>query len=149
MILSNWESNLAQHLNLQLKPPQGPPHNGSNVGLDQANPHTWRFAQKGMSYPISIFFPFFYFFLFHLFLLILFKFYRNSTLQDYSKCCNYPKKCKKWESFGLLQLPKKNAKKGKALECYNFQKTMQRKGRFWNVATTKKKMKRKGKGIIS
>ncbi len=48
------------------------------------------------------------------------------------------KKCKEWESFGMLQLPKKNAKKGKALECYNFQKTMQNKGKFWNVAATKK-----------
>ncbi len=149
MSLSNRESNLAQHLNLQLKPPQGPPHDGSNLGLDQANPHTWRFAQKGMSYPISIFFPFFYFFFFHLFLLILFKFYRNSTLQDYSKVLQLPKKmqkmgklwivatskkkCKEGESFGVLQLPKNNAEKGKVLECCNYQK----------------KMKRKGEGIIS
>ncbi len=64
------------------------------------------------------------------------------------KCCSYPKKCKKWESFGLLQLPKKNAKKGKALECYNFQKTMQRKGRFWNVATTKKKWREREKELL-
>jgi hypothetical protein len=33
---------------------------------------------------------------------------------------------------------KNNAKKGKALEGYNFQKTMQRKGRFWNVVATQK-----------
>jgi len=38
----------------------------------------------------------------------------------------------------MLQLPKNNVKKGKALECHNFQKTMQRNGRFWNVVATKK-----------
>jgi hypothetical protein len=40
-------------------------------------------------------------------------------------------------------------KKGKALECYNFQKTMQRKRKLWNVTTSKKQCKeREGFGML-
>jgi len=39
------------------------------------------------------------------------------------------KKCKEGESFGVLQFPKNNAKKGKVLECYNYHKKNEEKGR--------------------
>jgi len=56
-----------------------------------------------------------------------------------------PKKMQKMGKLWIVATSKKNVKKGKALECYNFQKTMQRKGRFWNVTITQKNEEKRRK----